>query len=178
VTTAGGVVWITGLSGAGKTTVAGLVADRLRAGGRPPVLLDGDRVRAVLGPLGFDLPLGYDLPSRRALAAGYGRLAGELAGQGHLVLCATVSMFHAVHAWNRAHLPNYLEVWLRVPLEHLRRRDTRGVYAGGSAVGAGIEPQLPTAADLVIDNHPPVAAADAAAAVLALIRDRSLAAAR
>jgi cytidine diphosphoramidate kinase len=163
----GAVVWITGLSGAGKTTVAGLVTDALRAGGRPPVLLDGDRIRAAL-----PVPAGYDAPARRALAGCYGRLALELAGQGHLVLCATVSMFHAVHAWNRRHLPGYLEVWLRAPLPELRGRDTRGVYAGASAVGAGIEPELPRAADLVIDNHPPVSAAAAAAAVLALIRDR------
>jgi adenylylsulfate kinase-like enzyme len=164
-----GVVWITGLSGAGKTTVAHLVADRLAATGRRPVMVDGDRMRALL-----PASLGYAEPDRRKLAAYYGRLACELAGQGHLVLCATVSMFHEVREWNRANIPGYLEVWLRVPRRELAARDGRAAFYGPGAaaadvVGSGLRAEFPATADLVIDNFGVTTAADAADAIVALL---------
>ncbi len=163
----GGVVWLTGLSGAGKTTVAELLDRGLRADGLRPVRLDGDRLRAIM-----PVRLGYAPQERRLLARTYSRLAAELAEQGHLVVCATISLFHEVHAWNRAHVANYLEVWLRAPVAELRTRAGRAALygsdpagaAGAAAhvVGAGIEPELPLRPDLVIDNHPPVTAEHAA----------------
>jgi adenylylsulfate kinase-like enzyme len=149
----GGLIWLTGLSGAGKSTVAELLDRRLRADGLTPVRLDGDRLRAIM-----PVRLGYAPEDRRRLARWYSRLAAELAGQGHLVICATISLFHEVHAWNRAHVTNYLEVWLRAPVTELRtRRDA--LYGGTSdVVGVGIEPEFPVQPDLVIDNHPPVTA--------------------
>lgn len=165
----GGVVWLTGLSGAGKTTVAELLDRGLRADGLRPVRLDGDRLRAIM-----PVRLGYAPQERRLLARTYSRLAAELAEQGHLVVCATISLFHEVHAWNRAHVANYLEVWLRAPVAELRTRAGRAaLYGSGDStpgadgaavhvVGAGIEPELPLRPDLVIDNHPPVTAEHAA----------------
>ncbi|WP_284681497.1 adenylyl-sulfate kinase [Sphaerisporangium fuscum] len=161
----GRVVWITGLSGAGKTTVSKLIAAQLNAEGINPVILDGDTIRQALP----DLP-GFDERSRRELAACYGRLAGEFAAQGHVVLCATVSMFHSAHAWNRANLPGYLEIWLRVPPNQLSGRDTKGVYGSGDqVVGMEIEPEFPREPDLVIDNYASVSPEEAAARVHALI---------
>jgi adenylylsulfate kinase-like enzyme len=170
--TPGAVVWITGLPGSGKTTVSNLVAQHLARDGVLPVLLDGDRMRAVL-----PAPVGYDEQARRQLASYYGRLALELSNQGHLVLCATVSLFQVTHAWNRAHLPRYLEVWLRAPVDQLRARDGKGIYSaaerpGDPFAGLGVQPEFPRGADLVIDNHHPVSAQDAADTVLTLVRDR------
>lgn len=152
----GGVIWLTGLSGAGKSTVAELLDERLRVAGVPPILLDGDRLRTIM-----PVRMGYAREDRRRLARSYSGLAAELAGQGHLVICATISLFHEVHTWNRAHLPNYLEVWLRVPAPELRARTVpyRGCL---DVVGADILPEFPLRPDLVIDNHPPVSARETA----------------
>lgn len=149
----GAVYWITGLSGAGKTTIANLLAPALRARGRIVVQLDGDRVRAVLGTLGQ----GHGRADRERLAWVYARLCGEIASQGPDVICATMSMFHAIRDWNRAHLPDYREIYLRVPVDVLVTRDTKGVYAAMRDVaGADQTADLPTAPDLIFDNLPPM----------------------
>lgn len=161
------VFWITGLSGAGKTTVATCLVEGMRAAGRPPVLLDGDRLREVLGRVGA-----HDAAARRELAMTYARLCREIAVQGFDVVCATISMFDEVRGWNRQNLPGYREIYLRVPMAELMRRDPKGIYARQrSAVeswvaGVDLAVELPTAPDLVIDNHGPVAAPAAAALIL------------
>lgn len=145
----GRVYWLTGLSGAGKTTVAGLLVARLRQAGIPAVLLDGDRLRAVLAP-----DAGHSTAEREKLAFTYGRLCAELASQGLAVICATISMFHAVRAWNRAHIPGYREIYLRVPLAERQRRDPKGLYARDAGAMVGAEAiEEPASPDLVIDNH-------------------------
>lgn len=149
-----GAIWITGLAGAGKSTVAQAVSGRFRARSIQPVLLDGDRLRGVL-----PWAVGFTSAERRALGGFYGRLARELAEQGHLVICATISLFHEVQTWNRRHIPNYHEVWLRAPLEVLReRKRSPGLYGAGRGepprhvVGVDIAPEFPQRPDLVIDN--------------------------
>src|SRR5947209_8843532 len=77
----GRVIWLTGLSGAGKSTVAREVVNRLHGRGIRPVLLDGDELRGALGVSGS-----YDRASRRQLAFVYARLCRLLACQGHTVV--------------------------------------------------------------------------------------------
>ena len=150
----GTVYWITGLSGAGKSTVAALLARRLRAHGRAVLQLDGDTLREIFSPAA-----GHDAEDRLRLARAYGRLCGEVAGQGIDVVCATISMFHAVRKWNREHIPSYREIYLSVPLSELQRRDTKGLYKGareGSAshvVGINLQAELPESPDLTVENH-------------------------
>lgn len=139
---AGKVIWITGLSGAGKSTVAREVAGRLRASGKPVVMLDGDELREVFGAAAANAR-NHGREGRLALAFQYAHLCRVIAGQGLTVVIATISLFREIHAWNRANLPGYFEVYLKVPVEELRRRDPKGIYrrfdAGEIADVAGLD---------------------------------------
>jgi cytidine diphosphoramidate kinase len=117
------VIWITGLSAAGKTTLANLLTDYLRNTGRSVVMLDGDELREALGTT-----TEHAREARLTLAFKYARLAKMIAVQGVTVVVGTVALFKEIHAWNRENQPGYFEVYLKVPIEELRRRDPKGIY--------------------------------------------------
>lgn len=144
-------IWLTGLSSTGKSSVAGELRALLLERGIAPVRLDGDVLRAAL-----PYPTGYEREERLDLARFYGRLAREFVGQGHVVICSTVSLFHEVQAWNRRHIPGYFEVWMRAPTAELEQRDReRQVYTGarGAVVGHDVVPEFPRTPDLIVENH-------------------------
>ena len=161
------VVWVTGLSGAGKSTVSAILGQRFLAAGLPVVSLDGDVLRSL-----FAAQAGHDREHRRRLALSYGALCREIAARGIHVVCATISMFHDVRDWNRANIERYAEIYLRVPLDELRRRDPKGLYAKadageiGDMVGVHLPVEEPRNADLVIDHRADLAPAETAALTL------------
>jgi len=123
----GQTIWITGLSGSGKTTLATHVVGGLTRSGIPCVLLDGDELRLALGQ---EVSVGkYGRESRLCMAKKYANLCHLIASQGFTVVMATVSLFHEIHAWNRQNLPNYFEIYLKVPLVELQRRDSKQIYS-------------------------------------------------
>ena len=141
----GKVFWITGLSGAGKTTLALELVKRLRSEGFPVIFLDGDELREVFGAASFN-EKNHGREGRLALAMQYAHLCRVLAGQGFTVVIATISLFREVHQWNRQNLPGYFEIYLKVPIEELRRRDSKGIYkkfdAGEIQNVAGLDLQV------------------------------------
>lgn len=159
----GRVIWITGLSGAGKSTVAQALCDRLLWAGVSVTLLDGDELREVFQPL-TARGVGYDMEGRRALALTYARLCQLMARQGQTVIIATISLFEEVHRWNRENLPGYLEVFLDVPLNELERRDPKSIYRSyrsgelTQVAGLDLDVDLPKAPDLHVteEDYPAV----------------------
>ena len=121
------VIWITGLSGAGKTTVAKELNLRLQERGLQPVLLDGDVLRSLFKNTEV-ISENYNREARLKLALKYAHICKVLSAQGFTVVIATVSMFREVYTWNRANLPNYFETYLKVPLDELRLRDPKKIY--------------------------------------------------
>jgi adenylylsulfate kinase len=119
----GSVVWVTGLSGAGKTTLAEKISSDLRSSGWNVVLLDGDVLREALG-----IETQHNTEDRLAIAKKYSNICQIIASQGFVVVIATISMFAEVHSWNRQNLPGYIEVFLKVPITELKRRDAKGIY--------------------------------------------------
>ena len=116
-------IWITGLSASGKTTLANIVSDRLRARGVPLIMLDGDNLREILGETAH-----YEREDRKQLAFLYARLVQSMSKQGIVVVIATVALFKEVHEWNRKNIEGYFEVFLDVPFNELRRRDPKQIY--------------------------------------------------
>lgn len=123
----GQVIWVTGLSGSGKTTIAEGLCLRFRELGLSPVILDGDILREIFNGTDNDNET-HDRNERINLSRKYGLLCKNISSQGFTVIIATVSMFNEVYAWNRQNLPNYFEVYLDVPLKELIRRDPKNIY--------------------------------------------------
>jgi adenylylsulfate kinase-like enzyme/SAM-dependent methyltransferase len=142
-----GVIWITGFSGAGKTTVARKVEHILHQEGAAVVFLDGDELRNILASR-----WGYDRDERIDLGKVYFRLCNHLAAQGLIVVIAAVAMYQEVRAWVRSNIPRYLEVYLNVPFEVLRERDahTKNIYADGFQVANLYD--APDGGELSLDN--------------------------
>ena len=157
--TTGRVVWITGLSGSGKSTLATEVAGQLRALRNDVIRLDGDELRDVFAAETINLQR-HDRDGRLMLAMQYASLCRLLSMQGFTVVIATISMFREVYAWNRANLPGYFEVYLKVPIEELRRRDPKGIYRRFDAgelthvVGLDLPIEEPDTADLIMEFDP------------------------
>ncbi|MEV7779272.1 adenylyl-sulfate kinase [Kitasatospora sp. NPDC088351] len=121
------------------------------------------------------MAFGYEKADRRRLAMFYAQLAHQLAAQGHLVVCSTISLLHEVHDWNRRPTPGYVEVWLRVPIEELRTREGRAAFYGSErtdagalrdVVGVDTRAEFPRTPDVVIDNHGEMTAERAADLIL------------
>ncbi|USQ95287.1 adenylyl-sulfate kinase [Caulobacter sp. RL271] len=169
--------WVTGLPGAGKTTLAAALAQHLEARGRHVVRLDGDRMRALLGSAER-----YGRADRMALAQTYANFCLEFSTQGFDVVCATVSMFETVRGWNRINIPRYVEIYLRVPIPVLAQRHPKGLYARARAghirnvVGVDQSFEEPQAPDLVITDDGDKTPGDVAQALIAFLDGRKEAA--
>jgi adenylyl-sulfate kinase len=153
----GRVIWITGLSGAGKSTIARATVKQLRMQSDQPVLIDGDEIRDAIR----DPHTGHDPSSRLVNAYRVSRLARLLANQGHIVIVATMSIYHEIHSWNRRNCPNYFEVWVEVDLDALQSRDARGLYSRAQSgetknvAGLDLDYERPLHPDLILTNNPP-----------------------
>lgn len=165
------VIWLTGLPGAGKTTIGQVLLDELRALNKQSILLDGDKLREALGQNN------YDIDSRKSIAFTYGRLAQMFSNQGVIVICATVSMFDEVRAWNAQNISSYLEIYVKVSPEILHQRNQKNLYSDaekGNAVnivGFDIAVQEPKTPDLVLMNDGKVSPESLADKILNLIKE-------
>jgi sulfate adenylyltransferase len=116
-------VWFTGLSAAGKSTLAGILAQRLLEHGRPSTLLDGDVVRTHLSK-----GLTFSKEDRDTNIRRIGFVASEITRHGGTVLCAAISPYRTIRRENRDLIGNYVEVHVNAPLEVCEARDRKGNY--------------------------------------------------
>lgn len=150
------VVWIIGLSGAGKSSLGRALVHQWRERERNVVLVDGDQVRCLLGTDGQEQD--YSLEGRRRNAETITRLCTWLDAQGMHVVCCILSLFPEMRATQRTRFSGYREVFIDAPLDALRARDGKKLYAEAAAglrsnvVGVDIPFPRPTAADLVLHN--------------------------
>jgi len=124
----GTLVWITGLPSAGKSVFGRATQAELTVSGVASCLLDGDEVREALVP-----QPSYDAASRDQFYATLANLARLLAAQPLVVIVAATAHRRAYRDAARAGTGRFVEVWVDTPLEEVRRRDSKGLYAGYSA---------------------------------------------
>lgn len=117
------VYWITGLSGAGKTTLGSLLYHDLKETGEKVVILDGDELREITNNKD------YSYEGRRQVAKQYSRICKMLSNQGIDVIICTISMYDEVREWNRRNIENYCEIYIEVPIDELIRRDQKQLYS-------------------------------------------------
>lgn len=117
------VVWLTGLSSAGKSTLARAVSERLRALGREVEWLDGDAMRAHLGR-----DLGFSRADRDENIARISFVASLLAQHGVTVIVSAVSPYRSARDSARRQVPAFLEVYVNAPLAICQQRDVKGLY--------------------------------------------------
>jgi bifunctional enzyme CysN/CysC len=124
------VLWFTGLSGAGKSTIANLVEKKLAARGRHTFLLDGDNIRH-----GLNRDLGFTETDRIENIRRVGEVARLMADAGLIVLTAFISPFRAERHMVRRMMPDgeFFEIFVDTPLAEAEKRDVKGLYAKARA---------------------------------------------
>jgi adenylyl-sulfate kinase len=120
----GFTVWLTGLSGAGKTTLAHELERELRARGRKVEVLDGDVVRTHLSK-----GLGFSKEDRDENIRRIGFVCKLLSRNGVVAVAAAISPYRAVRDEVRREIGSFVEVHVQCPLDELVRRDVKGLYA-------------------------------------------------
>lgn len=161
----GAVLWLTGLSGAGKSSVAQWVTAELRRRGHRVEHLDGETVRHILPDIGF----GKEQRDDHVRRVGY--LASRLEQHGVVVVASFISPYRESRAFVRSLCRTFVEVHVATPLDECERRDRTGLYArarrGEIANFTGVDDpyEPPTAADVVFDMRS-VSVEDAGAMVL------------
>jgi len=124
------VLWFTGLSGAGKSTIADLAEKKLLACGRHTMLLDGDNLRH-----GLNRDLGFTDVDRVENIRRVGEVAKLMTEAGLIVLCSFISPFRAERRMVRelTHPTAFIEIFVDTPLDECIRRDPKGLYAKAKA---------------------------------------------
>jgi bifunctional enzyme CysN/CysC len=149
------LLWFTGLSGAGKSTIANLVEKKLHAMGRHSFLLDGDNVR-----LGLNRDLGFSDADRAENVRRVGETAKLMMDAGLIVLAAFISPFRAERRMVREMLGEgaFVEIFIDAPLAEAERRDPKGLYAKARAgeipnfTGIGSPYEAPEQPEIRIDT--------------------------
>ncbi len=156
------VLWFTGLSGAGKSTIANLVEKKLHARGFHTFILDGDNVRH-----GLNRDLGFTAEDRVENIRRVAEVARLMTDAGLIVLVSFISPFRAERRLARERFPagEFAEVYVKASLEAAEARDVKGLYAKARAgeirnfTGIDSPYEVPEAAELVLDtDHEPAEA--------------------
>lgn len=124
----GFILWFTGLSGSGKTTISKALEPELRARGCKVEILDGDVIRTNLSK-----GLGFSKEDRDTNILRIGFVANLLSRNGVVAITAAISPYRAIRDEVRAIEPNFVEIYVKASLEVCESRDVKGLYAKARA---------------------------------------------
>ncbi|MSZ35573.1 MAG: adenylyl-sulfate kinase, partial [Actinobacteria bacterium] len=153
------VIWLTGLSGSGKSTVANALEKRLFSLGMHSYVLDGDNMR-----LGLNKDLGFTREDRAENVRRVSEVAHNLYDAGLITIVALVSPYTSDREQAKALFPegDFAEVWVKTSAELCAERDPKGLYKKAAAgelpnlTGVGQDYEAPESAELVLDGARPV----------------------
>lgn len=146
------VIWITGMSGAGKTTFATALKNYLKQSHPNVIFFDGEDFRSILNDFG------YAREQRLASSYQVHNLIKFLEENGLIVIYASISAFNEIYSLNRKTFKNYFEVYIHCDFKELVRRDKKGLYSGAlsgkikNVVGVDIPYEEPKDAHFVLEN--------------------------
>jgi adenylyl-sulfate kinase len=166
------LIWITGLSGSGKTTIGKEVYKKLKQDISNVVFLDGDTFRDVLGN-----DLGHTPKDRLENAKRIHRMCKFLISQDINVVCATVSLYKEIHKANRDAIKNYIEIFIDCNIDELIRRDQKGLYSKAlrgeikHINGIDLPYDKPINCELIIDNSEQNKLDEKVEKILKLVKD-------
>jgi len=147
------VLWFTGLSGSGKSTIATRVHQELERRGTEVEYIDGDALREVFPATGFTRE------EREEHLRRTGYMASRLAAHGVTVVASFVSPYRASREFIRRLCPGFLEIFVATPLEECERRDVKGLYARArrgeirNFTGIDDPDEAPDHAELTLDTR-------------------------
>lgn len=146
----GTLYWLTGLSGAGKTTIGNRLYYSMKPERENTIILDGDILKKIAGK-----DLGYGREERLERAYRYSSLCKLLTDQGINVIICTIAMFDEIRDWNRENIENYVEIFIDVEMEVLKCRNRKGLYSkkNGNIAGVDVAIEYPKNPDIVIKNN-------------------------
>jgi adenylylsulfate kinase len=151
---AGFVVWLTGLPGSGKTTIARKLEPELRKSDMPVEVLDGDEIRQNLSK-----GLGFSREDRETHLKRVTYVAKLLSRNGVAVIAAFISPYRSIREFARKETTNFLEVYVKASVETCAKRDPKGLYKKASSgqitdlTGPQDLYEDPTAPDLLLDTE-------------------------
>lgn len=151
--TNGCIIWLTGISGSGKSTIANLLKQKLEPKANDLHLLDGDEIRDF-----FEGDLGYSRKERVMNVRRVAFAASLLAEHNVLVIVANIAPYYEVRDFIRRKANNYIQVYVKASLEEVRRRDVKGFYRKyekgeiKDIIGVDDEYDEPRSPDLIVDT--------------------------
>jgi adenylylsulfate kinase len=119
----GFTIWFTGLSGSGKSTLSEILEQRLQAHGHKVEIMDGDIVRTHLSK-----GLGFSREDRDTNIKRIAFVCNLLSRNGVICISAAIAPYREAREWARAHIGNFVEIYVKCPLEACRARDVKGLY--------------------------------------------------
>lgn len=140
--------WITGLSGAGKTSVANEIKKEISKKFGPTLVFNGDDLRKI-----FNLNK-YDQKSRLENGKNYGKFAKFITDQNINLIFTVVGLFDQIRVWNKKNVENYVEIYLKASVLKIKKKRKKKLYftKSNSIVGIQIKPQFPKKPNFIIKN--------------------------
>ena len=141
--------WITGFSGAGKTSLANAIHKNIIKKFGPTIVVNGDDLRRI-----FKLKQ-YDRISRLKYSSMYCQFAKFIINQNINLIFTVVAMIDEPRVWNKKNIPNYVEIYVKANIKNIKKFKKKKIYSKKkqSIVGLQIKPQFPRKPNIIINNN-------------------------